>query len=84
MLILLFLLLEIVILKKHLNIANVAQQGGYKGWNQSDGTMSRYFLIYDLLSPTYADIRQSSHQYYSGLDIMSQDLKKLKKLLKAL
>ncbi|MBF4471287.1 DUF4835 family protein [Flavobacterium sp. HJJ] len=68
--------------KEALNIANLAQQGGYKGWNQSDGVTSRYFLIYDLLSPTYADIRQSSSQYYSGLDIMSQDLKKAKETIK--
>lgn len=68
--------------KEALNIANLAQQGGYKGWNQSDGTMSRYFLINDLMSPTYADIRQSSYQYYSGLDVMSQDLKKAKETIK--
>lgn len=68
--------------KEALNIANLAQQGGYKGWNQSDGTLSRYFLINDLLSPTYADIRQSSQQYYSGLDIMNQDLKKAKETIK--
>nr|WP_315153714.1 DUF4835 family protein [uncultured Flavobacterium sp.] len=69
--------------KEALNIANLAQQGGYKGWNQSDGIMSRYFLINDLMSPTYADIRQSSHQYYSGLDVMSQDLKKAKETIKS-
>jgi len=68
--------------KEALNIANLAQQGGYKGWNQSDGPMSRYFLIYDLLSPTYAEIRQSSSQYYAGLDNMSQDLKKAKETIK--
>ncbi len=68
--------------KEALNIANLAQQGGYKGWNQSDGTMSRYFLINDLLSPTYAEIRQSSQQYCSGLDVMSQDLKKAKETIK--
>ncbi|PJJ07469.1 uncharacterized protein DUF4835 [Flavobacterium sp. 1] len=68
--------------KEALNIANLAQQGGYKGWNQSDGTLSRYFLINDLLSPTYAEIRQSSQQYYSGLDVMSQDLKKAKETIK--
>lgn len=69
--------------KEALNIANIAQQGGYKGWNQSDGNLSRYYLINDLMSPTYADIRQSSAQYYSGLDIMSQDLKKAKETIKS-
>ncbi|MGQ7944510.1 type IX secretion system protein PorD [Flavobacterium sp. WC2509] len=68
--------------KEALNITNLAQQGGYKGWNQSDGPLSRYFLIYDLLSPTYADIRQSSQKYYSGLDAMTQDIKKAKEIIK--
>lgn len=68
--------------KEALNIANLAQQGGYKGWNQSDGTMSRYALINDLLSPTYNEIRQSSFQYYLGLDTMHQDLKKAKETIK--
>jgi hypothetical protein len=68
--------------KEAVNIANQAQQGGNKGWNQSDGPTSRYFLAYDLLSPTYADIRQSSFKYYSGLDMMNQDLKKAKETIK--
>jgi len=68
--------------KEAINIANLAQQGGYKGWNQSDGTLSRYVLINDLLSPTYSEIRQSSFQYYLGLDTMNQDLKKAKEIIK--
>jgi hypothetical protein len=68
--------------KEAINISNLAQQGGYKGWNQSDGTLSRYVLINDLLSPTYSEIRQSSFQYYLGLDTMNQDLKKAKEIIK--
>jgi len=68
--------------KEALNISNLAQQGGYKGWNQSDGTMSRFVLVNDLLSPTFSEIRQSSFQYYMGLDMMSQDLKKAKETIK--
>jgi hypothetical protein len=69
--------------KEAINISNLAQQGGYKGWNQSDGTLSRYVLINDLLSPTFLEIRQSSFQYYLGMDTMSQDLKKAKETIKA-
>lgn len=69
--------------KEAVNISNLAQQGGYKGWNQSDGTLSRYVLINDLLSPIYSEIRQSSFQYYLGLDTMNQDLKKAKELIKS-
>ena len=64
------------------NISNVAQQSGYKGWSQSDGNQSRYFLINDLVSPTYSEIRQSSFMYHSGLDMMSNDLKAAKEKIK--
>ena len=64
------------------NISNVAQQGGYKGWTQSDGNQNRYFLINDLLSPTYVDVRQTVFDYHSGLDLMSQDLKASKEKIK--
>lgn len=64
------------------NIANVAQQGGYKGWSQSDGNQNRYFLINDLLSPTFSEIRQTSLNYHAGLDIMNQDLKSAKEKIK--
>ena len=80
--ILLFHCLENRYYKEALNISNLAQQGGYKGWNQSDGTLSRFVLINDLMSPTYNEIRQSSFQYYLGLDTMNQDLKKAKEIVK--
>jgi hypothetical protein len=64
------------------NIANVAQQSGYKGWSPSDGNNSRYFLVNDLLAPVYNDLRQSSFLYHSGLDIMTQDLKAAKEKIK--
>ena len=65
------------------NIANVAQQGGYKGWNQMDGPQNRYFLINDMLSPTYSEVRNTSFNYHAGLDIMNQDLKGAKEKIKA-
>jgi hypothetical protein len=65
------------------NIANVAQQGGSKGWTQSDGVQNRYFLINDMLSPMYSDLRQTTFAYHAGLDIMSQDLKTAKEKIKS-
>ncbi|WP_348812683.1 DUF4835 family protein [Flavobacterium maritimum] len=65
------------------NIANVAQQGGYKGWNQMDGPQNRYFLINDMLSPTFNEVRNTSFDYHAGLDIMHQDLKGAKEKIKA-
>jgi hypothetical protein len=64
------------------NISNVAQQSGYKGWNQSDGLNSRYFLAKDLLSPVYTELRQASSTYHSGLDLMTKDLKAAKEKIK--
>lgn len=65
------------------NIANIAQQGGSKGWTQSDGLQNRYFLINDMLAPVYSDLRQTTFLYYSGLDIMNQDLKEAKEKIKS-
>lgn len=64
------------------NIANVAQQSGNKGWNQSDGMQNRFFLIRDLVSPTYSEVRQSTFLYHAGLDLMSSDLKLAKEKVK--
>ena len=64
------------------NISNVAQQSGYKGWNQADGNQSRYFLINDLLSPTFREVRQTMYDYHNGLDLMNQDLKASKEKIK--
>jgi len=65
------------------NISNVALQGGYKGWSQADGNQNRYFLINDLLSPAFAEVRQTMYNYHAGLDMMSQDLKKAKEKIKS-
>lgn len=65
------------------NIGNVAQQGSYKGWAQSDGLQNRYYLINDMLSPMYIELRQSSFAYHYGLDLMTQDLKLAKEKIKA-
>lgn len=65
------------------NIASVAQQGGSKGWSQSDGVQNRYYLINDLMSPMFNDLRQTMFMYHTGLDGMSQDLKASKEKVKA-
>ncbi|OIV40995.1 DUF4835 family protein [Flavobacterium johnsoniae] len=65
------------------NIANVAQQGGFKGWTQSDGLNNRYYLINDMLSPMFSDLRQTNFLYHTGLDTMSDDLKGAKEKIKS-
>lgn len=64
------------------SIASVAQQGGFKGWGQADGLQNRYFLINDMISPTYSDFRQVMFLYHTGLDFMSTDLKQSKEKVK--
>ncbi len=65
------------------NIANVAQQGGFKGWSQADGIQNRYYLITDMISPMYSDLRQVTFLYNTGLDKMSDDLKGAKERIKS-
>ena len=64
------------------DILNIAQQGGSKGWSQADGNQNRYFLINDILSPAFKQIRQTIFDYHTGLDLMSQDLKRSKEKIK--
>ncbi|WP_367770210.1 DUF4835 family protein [Flavobacterium sp. WC2421] len=64
------------------NIAGIAQQSGYKGWSQIDGNQNRYFLINDMLSPAYSQLRKTSFEYHTGLDVMSKDLKSAKEKIK--
>lgn len=64
------------------NIANLAQQSGNKGWGQADGNQNRYFLINDLLSPIFINVRQALFSYHEGLDTMNLDLKKSKEKIK--
>ncbi|HJS00301.1 MAG TPA: DUF4835 family protein [Flavobacterium sp.] len=63
-------------------IATVAQQSNYKGWGQNDGNQNRYFLINDLLSPTYVEIRKTLFDYHQGLDKMTIDKKGAKEKMK--
>lgn len=70
-------------LDKALDVAIIAQQGGSKGWSQADGNQNRYFLINDLVSPSYKPFRAALYKYhYEGLDLMSQDLKAAKTAVK--
>lgn len=65
-------------------IVNVAQQGGYKGWSQSDGNQNRYFLVNDMLSNTFSPFREAMYQYhFEGLDNMARDQKTAKENIKA-
>jgi hypothetical protein len=58
------------------NVLVQAQQSGYAGWNQNDGTKTRFTLIDNITSPTYNAYRDALYQYHrNGLDILSTDTK---------
>lgn len=62
-----------------LAIANVAQSSGYEGWIQSEKRNTRYYLINDMLSNTYAPFREAMYQYHlQGLDRMAENQKTAK------
>ena len=60
-------------------ILDFSQQNGYKGWAPNDGLQSRYYLIDNILSPTYKEHRRVLYDYhFKGLDFMSTDIKNAK------
>ena len=64
-------------------VVSTAQTGGYKGWSGNDGMTNRFFLVNDMLSPTYEPFREAMYQYhYDGLDNMTKNLKGSKETIK--
>ena len=56
------------------NVLVQAQQSGYIGWNQNDGSGTRFILIDNILSPTYNSFRNTMYEYHlKGLDGMTED-----------
>ena len=65
-----------------MNIAVLAQQGGYMGWNQNDGRQTRFILIDNMLSPTYRKVRISNYEYHRlGMDRMSENARGVKEVI---
>jgi Domain of unknown function (DUF4835) len=69
-----------------LNIANLAQSSGYKGWSSTEKGQNRFFLINDLISNTFSPFRDALFDYHiNGLDLMTKDTKDAKeKIIKAI
>jgi len=63
-------------------VVNVAQQGGFSGWNRIDGNNTRYQLNENILAPIYQDFRNVLYEYHlKGLDTMSSNKKEGKNSL---
>lgn len=68
--------------KQAQNILILAQQSGFKGWNQNDGTNTRFTLIDNLMSPTYKQFRTTLYNYHiKGLDKMANQKKQSKEFI---
>ena len=68
-----------IFFKEAQKIVSLAQQKNIKGWNQSDGTRNRFWLVDTLLSNTFREYRTVQYEYHRrGMDFMTTDLKKAK------
>ena len=57
------------------NIQNAAAGAQQKGWNFSDGTRTRYWLLENMINNTLKDIRKVNYDFHrKGLDQMSEKL----------
>lgn len=57
------------------DIVNLAVPSGAKGWSQTEKKQNRYYLVNDILSPTYQAYRDAMFSYhFLGLDEMTNDL----------
>lgn len=66
------------------NIVNLAAPSSIKGWLQTEKKQNRYYLINDLLSPTFKAYRDAMYSYhFDGLDTMEADPKKAKETIKS-
>jgi len=67
-------------------IANYSQQLNGQGWKLEDGLQSRFAVINNIMSPTFAELRSAMYNYHiEGMDIMNESSKKGKeKIIAAL
>jgi hypothetical protein len=60
-----------------LSIVNSAQTSDYQGWNSSEGTKNRYWLLENITNPSYSGVRNFYYEYHlKGLDIMYEEPEK--------
>ena len=65
------------------NIVALATPMSIKGWMQTEKRQNRYYLINDVITPTFKAYREAMYMYhFEGLDIMESDPKKGKEKVK--
>jgi hypothetical protein len=61
------------------SILDYSSSTNYLGWNAKDGRQNRYYLIDNILSPTFKEFSNVLYNYHlNGLDKMYDDTKKSK------
>ena len=61
------------------SILDYSSSSNYVGWNAKDGRQNRYYLIDNILSPTFKEFSNVLYDYHlNGLDNMYADVKKSK------
>lgn len=61
--------------QKALNLVNVAQTAGAKGWRPVDGLRNRYWLNENLLSNSFKGLRTFIYEYhFNGLDKLQENV----------
>ncbi len=59
------------------NIVNLAQNAREKGWKAFESQKNRYWLVENLVNPTYAPVREALYKYHRlGLDVMADDVER--------
>ncbi len=59
------------------NIVNLAQNAREKGWKAFESQKNRYWMVENLVNPSYASIREALYKYHrTGLDVMSDDVER--------
>ncbi|MEN9489050.1 MAG: hypothetical protein RL494_1315, partial [Bacteroidota bacterium] len=55
-----------------------------KGWSQSEKNQNRYFIITDMLSPTFVSFRKTMYEYHlKAMDKMAENPKESKENIKS-
>lgn len=56
------------------SIANAAQSSPYGGWKAYESTKNRYWMVENLLNPSYRSIRQFIYEYHRlGMDVLTDN-----------
>jgi len=65
------------------NIVSLAMPTSNRGWMQTEKKQNRFYLINDLMSPTFKPFKDALYLYhYAGLDTMHKDLQSAKEEIK--